>query len=317
MIGYGNRLQIFSGSASTELCKRVCDKLSVKPGNVYLGRFPDGEIDIKINEDVRGADVFVVQSTSTPSNDNLMELLIIMDCLKRASAGRITAVLPYFGYARQDRKAEGRVPITAKLVANLLTTAGANRVLTIDLHAAQIQGFFDIPVDHLYATPVMIDYLRRMKLVKENLVVVSPDVGGIKMARAYAKKLDADLAIVDKRRIGSKKIEVMHIIGKVGGKNALLVDDMISTGTTISEAAVELRAKGAKNIYACATHAVLADAALEKLSKAKFKEVIFADTIALDKSKVRPFIKILSMANLLGEAIKRIHNSESVSSLFV
>jgi ribose-phosphate pyrophosphokinase len=295
----------------------VCAKLGIKPGDIYLGRFPDGEVEIKINDDVRGADVFVIQSTSTPTNDNLMELLIIIDCLKRASAGRITAVLPYFGYARQDRKAEGRVPVTAKLVANLITIAGAERVLTIDLHAAQIQGFFDIPVDHLHAAPVMTDYLQRINLDNSNLVVVSPDVGGIKMARAYAKKLNADLAIVDKRRIGSKQIDVMHIIGNVSDKNAILIDDMISTATTISEAAVVLREQGAKNIYACATHAVLSGNAMEKLARAKFKEVILTDTIALDSAKTKPFIKILSISELVGEAIRRIHNSESVSSLFI
>jgi ribose-phosphate pyrophosphokinase len=241
--------------------------------------------------------------------------MIIIDCLKRASAERVTAVLPYFGYARQDRKAEGRVPITAKLVANMITTTKADRVLTIDLHAAQIQAFFDIPLDHLYASPVMIDYLQRLNI--PNLTVVSPDVGGIKMARSYAKKLNAELAIVDKRRIGSKQTEVMHIIGDVAGKNVLLVDDMISTATTISEAAEVLRAKGAKNAYVCASHAVLSGNALDKLAKAKFKEVIITDTIPLSPSKARPFIKVLSVSDLLGETIRRIHNSESVSSLFI
>jgi ribose-phosphate pyrophosphokinase len=316
MMGFRNKLQVFSGSASISLSRRVCAKLGIKLGDIYIGRFPDGEVEIKINDDVRGADVFVIQSTSAPTNDNLIELLIIIDCLKRASAGRITAVLPYFGYARQDRKAEGRVPITAKLVANLITIAGAARILTIDLHASQIQGFFDIPVDHLYAAPVMIDYLQRINLGNSNLVVVSPDVGSIKMARAYAKKLNADLAIVDKRRIGSKQTEAMHIIGNVSDKDILLVDDMISTATTISEAAIVLREKGAKNIYACATHAVLCGDAMEKLARAKFKEIIITDTITLDSAKIKPFIKILSISELVGEAIRRIHNSESVSSLF-
>jgi ribose-phosphate pyrophosphokinase len=312
-----SRLQVFSGNASAELCKRVCAKLGLKPGDIYLGRFPDGEIDVKINEDVRGADVFVIQSTSAPPNDNLIELLIIIDCLRRASAERITAVIPYFGYARQDRKAEGRVPITAKLVANLLTTAGAERILTVDLHASQIQGFFDIPVDHLYAAPVMIDYFQRKNICDSNLVVVSPDVGGIKMARAYAKKLNADLAVVDKRRTGSKQVEAMHIIGNVANKDVLLVDDMISTATTISEATNVLRESGAKNIYACATHPVLAGNAIEKLARAKFKEVIITDTISINSANKKSFIKILSIAELLSEAIRRIHNSESVSSLFV
>jgi len=314
---FKNRIQVFSGNSNVELAKSVCDNLGIKLGDMFIGKFPDGEIEVKINEDVRGADAFIIQSTSTPANEFLMELLIMIDCLKRASAGRITAVLPYFGYARQDRKAEGRVPITAKLVANLLTIAGANRILAIDLHAAQIQGFFDIPVDHLHALPIMIDYLKKKKLTSSDFVVVSPDVGGIKMARAYAKQLNADLAIVDKRRIGSKQTEVMHIIGDVENKDALLVDDMISTGTTISEAATELRKKGAKNIYVSATHAVLSGNAIEKLKKANFTEVIFADTISVSKEKREPFFRILSIANLLGEAIKRIHNSESVSSLFV
>ncbi|MDI6733320.1 MAG: ribose-phosphate pyrophosphokinase [Planctomycetota bacterium] len=310
-----NRLQVFSGNASRDLGRKVCAKLGVKVGDISVSRFPDGEIDVKINDDVRGADVFVIQSTFTPTNENLMELLIIIDCLRRASAERITAVLPYFGYARQDRKAEGRVPITAKLVANLIKTAGVDRVLTIDLHAAQIQGFFDIPLDHLYAAPVMIDYLKRLNI--PNLVVVSPDVGGIKMARSYAKKLNVDLAVVDKRRIGSKQTEVMHIIGNVNGKNVLLVDDMISTATTLSEAAQVLREKGAKNIYVCATHAILCANAVEKITRARFKEVILTDTIPLHNSKAKQFIKILSIADLLGETIRRIHNSESVSSLFI
>jgi ribose-phosphate pyrophosphokinase len=315
MMGLRNRLQVFSGSASTALSRKVCAKLGVKVGDIHIGTFPDGEIEIKINDDVRGADVFVIQSTCTPSNDNLMELMIIIDCLKRASAERVTAVLPYFGYARQDRKAEGRVPITAKVVANMITTAKADRVLTIDLHAAQIQAFFDIPLDHLYAAPVMIDYLQRLNI--PNMTVVSPDVGGIKMARSYAKKLNAELAIVDKRRIGSRQTEVMHIIGDVAGKNVLLVDDMISTATTISEAVEVLRNEGAKNVYVCATHAVLCGTAIEKLTKAKPKEVIVTDTIPLNPSKLRPFIKVLSISDLLGETIRRIHNSESVSSLFI
>jgi ribose-phosphate pyrophosphokinase len=315
MMGLRNRLQVFSGSSSVALSRKVCAKLGVKMGDINIGTFPDGEIEIKINDDVRGADVFVIQSTCTPSNDNLMELMIIIDCLKRASAERVTAVLPYFGYARQDRKAEGRVPITAKLVANMITTAKADRVLTIDLHAAQIQAFFDIPLDHLYAAPVMIDYLERLRI--PNLTVVSPDVGGIKMARSYAKKLNAELAIVDKRRLGSRQTEVMHIIGDVAGKNVLLVDDMISTATTISEAAQVLREEGAKNVYVCATHAVLCSNAIEKLAKAKFKEVIVTDTIPLNPAKAKPFIKVLSISDLLGETIRRIHNSESVSSLFI
>jgi ribose-phosphate pyrophosphokinase len=244
-----------------------------------------------------------------------MELLAMTDCLRRASAERITAVMPYFGYARQDRKAEGRVPITAKLVANLITTSGANRALSMDLHAAQIQGFFDIPMDHLYAAPVMIEHFRKLELT--NLVVVSPDVGGIKMARAYAKRLNADLAICDKRRGSPTETEVMHIIGEVSGKHALIVDDMISTGTSISEAVRALKQNGVRDVYVCATHPVLAGAAVEKLKKAAIQEVVVTDSIPLDPKILGGTIRVLSIANLLGEAIRRIHKSESVSSLFV
>ncbi|MFA5794992.1 MAG: ribose-phosphate pyrophosphokinase [Candidatus Brocadiia bacterium] len=309
------RLEVFAGSGNPDLASKVCARLGISKGNVVLNRFPDGEIDIKINSDARGADTFIIQSTCPPVNDNLMELLTIIDCLKRASAERITAVLPYFGYARQDRKSEGRVPITAKLVANMLTVAGAERILTIDLHAGQIQGFFDIPVDHLYGSPVLVEYFENLKIPK--LVVVSADVGGIKMARSYAKRLNADLAIVDKRRSGPRQVEAAHIIGDVKGKNVLVVDDMISTGTTVSQAAEVLRGHGAKDIYLCATHAVLAGEAVSKLTKAKFKEVVITDTIPLDKNKVSKMFKVLTVSGLLGEAIRRIHNSESVSSLFI
>jgi ribose-phosphate pyrophosphokinase len=279
-------------------------------------RFPDGEIDIKVLEDVRGSDVYVVQPTCPPVNDNLMELLILIDCLRRASAERITAVIPYFGYARQDRKAEGRVPISAKLVANLITAAGASRAISVDLHAAQIQGFFDIPVDHLYASPVLVDHFRKLGL--PDLTVVTPDVGGIKMARAYAKRLAAGLAICDKRRSGPTETEVMHVIGDVQNRNVILVDDMVSTGTSIVEAARVCRKNGAKDIYICATHAVLAGKAVEKLQTAPIKEIIVTDTIPLDgKEKSLPNLRALSIAPLLGEAIRRIHHSESVSSLFM
>jgi ribose-phosphate pyrophosphokinase len=309
-----NSLLVFSGNANKPLAKKVCDYLSLPLGKIDINRFPDGEIDMKILEDVRGADVYVIQSTCPPVNENLMELLIMVDCLRRASAERITAVIPYFGYARQDRKAEGRVPISAKLVANIITAAGVSRALAIDLHAAQLQGFFDIPMDHLYAAPVLVEYFRRLNL--KDLTIVSPDVGGIKMARAYAKRLDADLAIVDKRRSGPTETEVMHVIGDVEGRNVILVDDMISTATSITEAAKHCRKNGAKDVYICGTHAVFAGKAVEKLQKAPVREVVVTDTIPLE-GKEFPNLKILSIANLLGEAIRRIHHSESVSSLFL
>jgi len=306
-------LLVFSGGAHPALGNKVCKFLGLDAGKIEISRFPDGEIDMKIMEDVRGADVYVIQPTCPPVNENLMELLILIDCLRRASAERITAVIPYFGYARQDRKAEGRVPISAKLVANIITAAGATRALAIDLHAAQLQGFFDIPMDHLYAAPVLVEYFRQLNL--KDLTIVSPDVGGIKMARAYAKRLDADLAIVDKRRSGPTETEVMHIIGDVEGRNVILVDDMISTATSITEAAKHCRKKGAKDIYICGTHAVLAGKAVEKLQKAPVKEVVVTDTIPT-AGKEFSNLKVLSIANLLGEAIRRIHHSESVSTLF-
>ena len=309
-----NPFAVFSGSANEPLAKKVCEYLSLPLGRLQITRFPDGEIDLKLMEDVRGADVYVIQPTCPPVNEHLMEMLILIDCLRRASAERITAVIPYFGYARQDRKAEGRVPISAKLVANMITTAGAHRALSVDLHAAQLQGFFDIPMDHLYAAPVLVDYFRRLEL--KDLTIVSPDVGGIKMARAYAKRLNAGLAIVDKRRSGPTEIEAMHVIGDVKNQNLILVDDMISTGTSITEAARACRKEGAKDIYICGTHAVLSGKAVEKLSKAPVKEVVVTDTIPT-AGKEFPTLKVLSIANLLGEAIRRIHHSESVSSLFM
>jgi ribose-phosphate pyrophosphokinase len=306
-------LTVFSGGANPLLGAKVCKFLSLDQGKIEITRFPDGEIDMKILEDVRGADVYVIQPTCPPVNENLMELLIMIDCLRRASAERITAVIPYFGYARQDRKAEGRVPISAKLVANIITAAGATRALAIDLHAAQLQGFFDIPMDHLYAAPVLVEYFRQLNI--KDLTIVSPDVGGIKMARAYAKRLNADLAIVDKRRSGPTETEVMHVIGEVEGRNVILVDDMISTATSITEAAKHCRKKGAKDIYICGTHAVLAGKAVEKLAKAPVKEVVVTDTIPT-AGKEFSNLKVLSVANLLGEAIRRIHHSESISDMF-
>jgi ribose-phosphate pyrophosphokinase len=308
-------LKVFCGNANPFLARGICKYLGIDCAKASIERFPDGEIDLKVHEDVRGADVFVVQSTSPPVNENLMELLILIDCLKRASAERITAVIPYFGYARQDRKAEGRVPITAKLVANLIDKSGANRVLTVDLHAAQIQGFFDIPVDHLFAAPVVIDYLRGLRLFEP--VVVTPDVGGIKMARAYAKRLGADLAIIDKRRRSGSDVDIFHLIGDVKNKNAILVDDIISTGTSISEAAKVCLENQAEEVYICATHPVMAKGAVEKLNTCGAKEIITTDKIPIPVNLGIKNIKILSLANLLGEAIKRIHHSESVSSLFI
>ncbi|MFC1524796.1 ribose-phosphate diphosphokinase [Planctomycetota bacterium] len=309
-----DRLQVFAGNASRNLSENICARLGIGLGSVEATQFPDGEINIKINDDVRGSDVFIVQSTCPPVNDNLIELLILIDCVKRASAERVTAVIPYFGYARQDRKAEGRVPITAKLVANLLTASGVDRILTVDLHASQIQGFFDIPLDHLYAAPVLIDYLHRERIA--NPVIVAPDVGSIKMARGYAKKLNAHLAIVDKRRAGPQETEVTHIIGDIKGKNVIMVDDMISTGTTVSQAAKALKSRGAKDVYLCATHPLFCGGAVRKLEKAKIKKVIVTDTIPPQAKSRKKTVQVLSIAGLLSEAIRRIHNSESVSSLF-
>ena len=310
-----DKLAIFSGSAHPELAKNICKYLKVKLSTATLDRFSEGEIRFKIDENVRGKDVFVVQPTSPPPNENLMELLIMLDALKRASAQRITAVMPYFGYARQDRKDQPRVPITAKLVANLLTTAGANRVLTMDLHAGQIQGFFDIPLDHLFAVGVFEEYLSKLKL--KDIVVVSPDVGGIKMARAYAKRLSADLAIIDKRRLSTDKTEVMHILGEVKDKHAIIVDDLIATGSSLIEAVDALKKAGCSSIRAAISHGVLSGPAIERVNKCKnLQELLITDTIPLVGQKKHPRIRVLSVAKLLGEAIKRIHHEESVSSLF-
>jgi ribose-phosphate pyrophosphokinase len=310
-----DKLAVFSGNAHPELAKNICKYLEVKLSDTLVDRFSEGEIRVKINENVRGKDVFIVQPTSPPPNENLMELLIMIDALKRASSQRITAVIPYFGYARQDRKDQPRVPITAKLVANLLTVAGANRILTMDLHAGQIQGFFDIPVDHLFAVGIFVDYFSKSK--NSNLVVVSPDVGSIKMARAYAKRLSAGLAIIDKRRLSPDKAEVMHILGEVEGKDVLIVDDLIATGSSLVEAAETLKKAKAKSIQAAISHGVLSGPAIERIDKCKALERLFiTDSIPLDRGKRNDKIKVLSVANLLGEAIKRIHNEESVSSLF-
>jgi ribose-phosphate pyrophosphokinase len=310
-----DKLRIFTGNAHPELAKDICDYLKVDLSDVLVSRFSEGEIRVKINENVRGKDVFVIQPTCPPSNENIMELLIMIDALKRASALRITAVVPYFGYARQDRKDQPRVPITAKLVANLLTVAGANRVLTMDLHAGQIQGFFDIPVDHLFAINVFIDHFA--KLNSKDLVVVSPDVGSIKMARAYAKRLSADLAIIDKRRDSPDKTEVMHIMGQVEGKDALIVDDLIATGSSLVEAVGALKDAKCKSVRAAISHGVLSGPAIERIDKCKdLKELMITDSIPLADDKKHARIRVLSVAPLLGEAIKRIHMEESVSCLF-
>jgi len=307
-------LLVFSGNANRELANEICEYLETELGKALVGEFSEGEIRVKIEQDVRGKDVFVVQPTCPPVNDNLMELLILIDALRRASAKRITAVLPYYGYARQDRKDQPRVPITAKLVANIVTVAGADRVLTIDLHAGQIQGFFDIPLDNLHAVNVFVDYFTKLGI--KNLVVVSPDVGGIKMARAYAKRLKSPLAIVDKRRISDKEAEVMHILGEVKGRNAVIVDDIVATAGSLVEAAAALKKEGAKDIYATITHPVLSGPAIGRLKKSSIKELIVTNTIPLGAKKKIKTIKALSIGPLLAEAINRIHNEESVSSLF-
>ena len=307
-------LKLFTGNAHRALAQGIAAKLGTKLGNATVGHFPDGEIDVKANEDVRGCDVYLIQPTCPPVNENLMELLIMIDCMKRASASRITAVVPYYGYARKDRKDEGRVPITAKLVANLLTKAGPDRVVTVDLHASQIQGFFDIPVDHLFASPVISEHFAGLKI--PDLVVVSPDVGSIKMARAYAKRLGGSLAVVDKRRIGPEEVEVMQVIGDVEGKNAILIDDIIATAGTITDAAKLLKTKGAKDVYIAATHPILCGQAWDKISKAPIKAMVVTDSVPLKGNADRSAIQVLSLDALLAEAIRRIHNNESVSSLF-
>lgn len=309
-----DRLKIFTGNANRPIAEAICKILRVNLGDANVSKFSDGEVRLKINENVRGEDIFVIQSTSYPANDYLMELLIMIDALKRASALRITAVLPYFGYARQDRKDQPRVPITAKLVANILARAGANRILTIDLHAGQIQGFFDIPLDHLFAANVFVEYFDKLKLA--NLTVVSPDVGGIKMARAYSKRLNADLAIVDKRRIDDTSTEVMNIMGEVSGKNVVIVDDIAATAGSLIEAAQAVKNAGALDVYAAVTHAVLCGPAAERLRHSPIKKLITTDTICDNRAELGDKVEVISIAPLLAEAIKRIHNEQSVSILF-
>lgn len=306
-------MKIFSGNSNPALAAAICESIGAPLGKCTVSAFPDGETFVKIEENVRGEDCFVLQSTSNPTNHHLMEMFIMMDALRRASATRITAVLPFYGYARQDRKDQPRVPITAKLVANLLVAAGANRILTMDLHAQQIQGFFDIPVDHLYAAPVIYEHLHKKSI--KNLVVVSPDVGGIKMAYAYAQQLDAELAIVAKRRKSPTETEATAVIGDIAGKNVLLVDDLTETAGTLTNAATLLKARGAERILACVSHALLNDLGIERLRKSSIDELITTDTVrrsAIDGIN----ITTLSVAGLLGEAIKRIHSNSSVTSLF-
>ncbi len=310
-----SRLRLFSGSANAPLTQEVGRYLGMDLGPMVRKRFADGEIYIQIQESIRGCDVYLMQPTCCPVNDHLMELLIMIDACRRASARQITAVMPYYGYARADRKTAGRESITAKLVANLITQAGANRILAMDLHSAQIQGYFDIPFDHVYGSPVVLDYLESKQL--EDIVVVSPDVGGVARARAFAKKLnDAPLAIIDKRRQAHNVAEVMNVIGDVRGKTAVLVDDMIDTAGTICEGARLLRKEGARQVYACATHAVFSPPAIERLSSGLFEEVIVTNTIPIAEDKRFDQLTILSVANLLGETIWRIHEDSSVSSMF-
>ncbi len=308
-------LKIFTGNSNPHLVKEIVRDLGTTMGKSQVKNFSDGEINVEIEESVRGMDVFVVQSICHPVNNNLMELLILIDALKRASAERITAVLPYYGYARQDRKVSPRAPISAKLIADLITTAGASRILTVDLHAGQIQGFFNIPVDHLFAAPVLLEYLKKLK---NDLVIVSPDAGGVERARAYAKRLDSSLAIIDKRREGPNVSQVMNIIGDVEGMIAILVDDLVDTGGTMVRAAYALMEKGAKGVYACCTHPVLSGKAVEMLSGSPIEELIVTNTIPLQKEAAAcSKIKVLSVSNLLADAIRRIYEDESVSCLFV
>ncbi len=310
-------IKIFSGRANLELSTRICEYLGLPLGHITLGDFPDGEIACKIEEDIRGRDVFLIQPTGPPVNNNLMELLIMIESCKRASAERVTAVMPYYGYARQDRKDEGRVPITAKLVANLITRAGADRVLTMDLHAAQIQGFFDVPVDHLYAAPVMNEHFNSKNLTSDELVIVSPDEGSIKRALGHVKRLGGSLAIVDKRRSSAEKTSQENIIGgPVEGKVVLMFDDIISTAGSICGAAKILDRNGAKEIHVAATHGVLCGPAVSRVQEAPITSLVLTDTLPLGESQLFPKIVVLSVASLLGEGIKRIHRNESVSRLF-
>lgn len=311
-----NSLKVFTGNAHPALAREICGYLGVPLGAAHVGRFPDGEVRVQIQENVRGMDVFVIQPTCSPVNENLMELLIMLDAMRRASAQRVTAVMPFYGYARQDRKDRPRVPISSKLVADLLTSAGVSRVLTLDLHAGQIQGYFNIPVDHLFATPVTVDYFRRLRL--RSLVVVSPDPGGVERARAFAKKLRVPLAIIDKRREDADVVEVMNVIGDVRGKNCLVVDDMIDTAGTLVRVASALEAKGAVKVYACCTHGVFARDAVQKICNSNIEQAVVTNSIPLSQEGLNcPKIKTLSVARLLARAVRSIHEETSVSKLFI
>ena len=310
-----DNLKIFSGNANKPLAEKICRYLGLPLGEAVVGKFSDGEISVEFRENVRGADVYLIQPTCIPANDHLLELLIMMDALKRASAAGITAVVPYYAYARQDRKTAPRVPISAKLVANLLTTAGAKRLLTMDLHTGQIQGFFDIPVDHLYAAPVMLEYIREN--FKGDLVMVSPDAGGVERARAFAKRLNSTLAIIDKRREATV-IKAMTLVGNVYGKEAIILDDMVTTGSTLTKAAELLMQHGARSVHACVTHPVMSPNAVSALQSSMVQTLVVTDTIPLSPEAARlEKIRVLSVAPLLGEAIRRINRQDSVSSLFV
>ncbi|HRT62474.1 MAG TPA: ribose-phosphate pyrophosphokinase [Syntrophales bacterium] len=311
------RMRIFSGNSNPKLARDICANLGVHLGRANVATFSDGEIRVEIDENVRGTDVFIIQSTCPPVNTHLMELLIMIDAMKRASADRITAIIPYYGYARQDRKVAPRAPITAKLVADLITAAGARRVLSMDLHAGQIQGFFNIPVDNLFATPILLDYMKKTHQGDET-VIVSPDTGGVERARAFGKRLGANLAIIDKRREGPNESQVMNIVGNVGGRRVIILDDLIDTAGTIVHAAEALLNEGAKEISACCTHPVLSGPAIERIQGSVLKELIVTDTIPLhEKAKTCSKIKVLSVAGILSEAVKRIYYNDSVSSLFI
>jgi len=311
-----SEIKLFGGTSNPSLTQEVCDYIGIDPGKITADTFSDGETLVEIGENIRGQDVFVLQSTCTPVNDNLMQLLIIMDALRRASAKRITAVIPYYGYGRQDRKVKPRVPISAKLVADLITAGGANRVVSMDLHAGQIQGYFNIPVDNIFAAPILLKYIRAN--FRDDKVIVSPDAGGVERARAFATRLDASLAIIDKRREGPNVSKAMNIIGEVQGKTAIILDDMADTAGTLTQAAQALNGKGASKIHACFTHAVLSGPAIERIEASPIDSLLTTNTIPLnDKSNASNKITVLSVAELLGETINRIHNSNSVSTLFV
>lgn len=311
-----NDFWIFSGNSNLELSRKICDFLEMPLGSAKLSNFSDGEIQIEIDENVRMKDVFIIQSTCRPVNDNLVELLLMSDALKRASADRITAVIPYYGYARQDKKVSPRVPISAKLVADMITMAGVNRLITVDLHAGQIQGFFNIPVDNLFAAPVLLKYMK--KNFSDDIILVSPDAGGVERARAFAKRLDSELAIIDKRRPAPNEAKAMAVIGDVKGKTAIILDDMTDTAGTLTEAASVLIQSGAREVHACCTHPVLSGPALERIEKSPLKSVIVTDTIPLTpQAAASDKIKVLSISKLVGKAIKRIYRGDSVASLFV